>query len=75
MAKDVLDDRQTHVADAIILLKVPIRSVPWELQEEIADALVSNRDYKEQVRMALTARGYLPQPEMPSRIPEKAPAQ
>ena len=42
MAKDVLDDRQTHVADAIILLKVPIRSVPWELQEEIADALVSN---------------------------------
>lgn len=66
MAKDILDDRQTHVADAIILLKVPIRSVPWEVQEEIADALVSNRDYKEQVRWALIARGYLPDPEQSS---------
>lgn len=67
MARDVLDDRQTHVAEAIILLKVPIQSVPWDIQEEIADSLVDDRDYLEQVRWALIARGYLPKPEKPNR--------
>ncbi|MBW7929590.1 MAG: hypothetical protein H3C58_16180, partial [Fimbriimonadaceae bacterium] len=41
--------------------------VPDSVQSEIADSLVDDRDYLEQVRWALIARGYLPKPEKPNR--------
>ncbi|MBW7928807.1 MAG: hypothetical protein H3C58_12145, partial [Fimbriimonadaceae bacterium] len=63
MSRDALDDRITEVSEALFLLKVPIRSVPQDVKHEIADSLVDNRDYLEQVRWALIARGYLPKPE------------
>lgn len=58
------DDRINHVLEACCLLDV---RVPSHVRYEIADALVDDRDYKEQVRWALIARGYLPKPEKRSK--------
>lgn len=48
-------------------LRVRPTEVPDSVQSEIADSLVDDRDYLEQVRWALIARGYLPKPEKPNR--------
>lgn len=71
----VLDDRPAALPRCLVALGVRLSDVPESVQAEIAEALVDDCDYLEQVRRALTARGYLPQPEKPSRIPDDAPAQ
>lgn len=62
-ALDVLDDRPESVARCIAGLGVSFASLSDGVIAEIADALDDDRDYTEQVRWALIARGYLPKPE------------
>jgi len=67
MASDTLDRRPDHVMRCMAALRVRPTEVPDSVQSEIADSLVDDRDYLEQVRWALIARGYLPKPEKPNR--------
>lgn len=60
MPIDVLDDRLTIAQEECFVLRV---RVPASVRQEIADALVEDGHYTEQVRAALIARGYLPKPE------------
>ncbi|MCW5941997.1 MAG: hypothetical protein KIS66_07180 [Fimbriimonadaceae bacterium] len=60
---DVFDSRPDIVMRGIACLGVGVRNVPTTVVREIADALDDHRDYTEQVRWALIARGYLPKPE------------